>query len=57
MYRCCMDSKDGQHGCAFYNFVRIHTTIETTPAVDAGLTDLVWTVGKLLERIAELTQS
>jgi hypothetical protein len=35
----------------FYNFGRIHQTLRVTPAMEAGLTDHVWT----LEEIAELT--
>ena len=33
---------------AWYNFCRVHQTLKTTPAVKAGLTDRVWTVGELL---------
>lgn len=42
----------------FYNFCRAHTTltkaakgIKTTPAMAAGLTDHVWTVEEILERM------
>jgi hypothetical protein len=34
---------------AFYNFCRVHQTLRVTPAMEAGLTDHVWTVGELLE--------
>jgi hypothetical protein len=34
----------------FYNFVRIHQTLRVTPAMEAGITDHVWT----LEDIANL---
>lgn len=34
---------------AYYNFCRVHSTIKTTPAVAAGLTDHVWSVKELLE--------
>jgi hypothetical protein len=37
---------------AAYNFVRVHGTIKTTPAVAAGLTDHVWSVAELLEKAA-----
>jgi len=36
---------------AYYNFCRVHSTIRTTPAVAAGLTDHVWTVKELLARL------
>jgi hypothetical protein len=34
----------------FYNFGRIHKTLRVTPAMEAGITDHVWT----LEEIARL---
>lgn len=37
---------------AYYNFVRIHSTIRVTPAMEAGLTDHVWTIGELLGKVA-----
>lgn len=33
---------------AFYNFVRVHQTLRVTPAMQAGLTDHIWTVQELL---------
>lgn len=39
---------------AAYNFIRVHSTLKTTPAVAAGLADHVWTVRELLERAAAL---
>ena len=33
---------------AWYNFVRIHRSLRTTPAMDAGLTDHVWEIADLL---------
>jgi transposase-like protein/IS1 family transposase len=33
---------------AWYNFCRIHGSIRVTPAMEAGLTDHVWTIGTLL---------
>lgn len=33
---------------AFYNFCRIHSTLRVTPAMEAGLTNHVWTIGELL---------
>jgi len=41
---------------AYYNFCRVHSTIKTTPAVAAGLTDHTWGVRELLEAMAA-TQS
>jgi hypothetical protein len=29
---------------AFYNFCRLHQTLRVTPAIEAGLTDHVWSV-------------
>jgi hypothetical protein len=34
---------------AFYNFVRVHQTLRVTPAMQAGLTDHIWTMQELLE--------
>jgi IS1 family transposase len=33
---------------AWYNFVRVHQTHRLTPAMEAGLTDHVWTIAELL---------
>jgi hypothetical protein len=33
---------------AWYNFCRVHQTLRVTPAMEAGLTDHVWTVRELL---------
>jgi IS1 family transposase/transposase-like protein len=38
---------------AWYNWVRIHDTIKTTPAVASGLSDKEWSLKELLERAAE----
>ncbi len=35
----------------YYNFARIHKTLRVTPAMEAGISDHVWT----LEEIAALT--
>ena len=35
----------------YYNFVRVHMTLRTTPAVAIGLTDRPWTVAELLRRV------
>lgn len=33
---------------AYYNFCRVHKTLRVTPAMEAGLTDHVWTLAELL---------
>ena len=33
---------------AFYNFVRVHTTLRVTPAMEAGLTDHIWSLEELI---------
>jgi hypothetical protein len=38
-----------------YNFCRVHSTLKTTPAMAAGLTDHVWTMRELLERASGQT--
>jgi hypothetical protein len=35
---------------AYYNWSRVHMTLETTPAVAAGLMDHVWSVQELLAK-------
>jgi len=34
---------------AHYNFVRVHQTLRTTPAMAANITDHLWTLEELLE--------
>jgi hypothetical protein len=34
---------------AHYNFVRIHKTLRVTPAMEAGVTNRLWSIGDLLE--------
>jgi hypothetical protein len=34
---------------AYYNFCRVHQTLRVTPAMEAGLSDHIWTVAELLE--------
>ena len=36
----------------YYNFVKSHNTLHTTPAVAAGVADTKWKVGDLLEAVA-----
>lgn len=33
---------------AWYNFCRVHQTLRVTPAMEAGLTDHIWTINELL---------
>ena len=35
------------------NFCRVHTTLRVTPAMDAGLTDHVWTLAELCSLLPE----
>jgi IS1 family transposase len=34
-----------------YNFCRIHQTLRVTPAMEAGITDHVWTVEEMLDKV------
>ncbi len=34
---------------AHYNFCRIHGTLRVTPAMEAGITDHIWSLGELIE--------
>lgn len=38
---------------AYYNFCRVHQTLRVTPAMEAGLTDHVWTIEELLAIMPE----
>ncbi len=33
----------------YHNFVRVHMTLKTTPAIKAGITDRKWTVGDMVD--------
>lgn len=33
---------------AWYNFCRVHQTLRVTPAMEAGLTNRIWTIAELL---------
>jgi hypothetical protein len=35
----------------FYNFVRQHKTLRTSPAMAAGISDTLWTMEDIAERI------
>lgn len=32
-----------------YNFCRVHQTLRVTPAMEAGLSDHVWTIAEIVE--------
>jgi transposase-like protein/IS1 family transposase len=36
---------------AYYNFCRVHATLRVTPAMEAGLSDHVWSVAELLRAV------
>jgi len=38
---------------AYYNFVRIHSSIRVTPAMEAGITDHVWTIEEMLSKMGQ----
>jgi len=38
----------------FYNFCRIHKSLRVTPAMEAGLTDRVWTWDDMIEKMEEM---
>jgi hypothetical protein len=33
---------------AYYHFCRVHSSLRVTPAIEAGITDYVWTIAELL---------
>jgi hypothetical protein len=33
---------------AYYNFCRVHSSLRVTPAMEAGLTDHIWSLTELL---------
>ncbi len=33
----------------YYNFVKIHQSLRTTPAMAAGVTDRLWEIGDLVD--------
>jgi hypothetical protein len=42
---------------AYYNFCRVHQTLRVTPAMEAGLTDHVWTLAELVTLLEAKTLS
>ncbi|MFV0679125.1 hypothetical protein [Ottowia sp.] len=41
--------------CMHYNFYRIHKSLRVTPAMDADVTDHVWSIEELVKLVPELT--
>jgi IS1 family transposase len=41
----------------YYNFCRVHQTLRVTPAMEAKLTDRVWTIGELIALLPKPTVS
>jgi hypothetical protein len=39
----------------YYNFCRIHKTLRVTPAMEAGLSDHVWSIEELVALLPALT--
>jgi hypothetical protein len=37
----------------YYNFVRVHSTLRVTPAMEAGLADHVWDIEELVKLLPE----
>jgi len=35
----------------YYNFVRIHKTLRTTPAMAAGVTKRLWEIGEMVDML------
>ncbi|MFL5269155.1 MAG: IS1 family transposase, partial [Stellaceae bacterium] len=35
---------------AHYNFVRVHRSLRVTPAIEAGVSDRLWSLDELVER-------
>ena len=36
---------------AYYNFCRVHRSLRVTPAMEAGLTDHIWTISELIQSV------
>jgi hypothetical protein len=41
---------------AYYNFCRVHQTLRVTPAMEAGLTDHVWSLEELVGLLEQQVQ-
>jgi hypothetical protein len=40
-----------------YNFCRVHQTLRVTPAMEAGVSDHIWSVGELVNLLVEREQA
>ena len=38
---------------AHYNFVRVHRSLRVTPAMEAGVSDRLWSLDELVERTSD----
>jgi hypothetical protein len=38
----------------YYNFCRVHSTLRVTPAMEAGLSDHVWTLEEMCSLLQEM---
>jgi hypothetical protein len=45
--------KNNNKNFAYYNFCRVHQTLRVTPAMEAGLSDHVWSVEELVSLMPE----
>jgi len=41
--------------CMYHNFVRIHQTLRTTPAMKAGITDHLWSIEEMVDLLPEVS--
>lgn len=37
---------------AYYNFVRVHRSLRVTPAMEARVSDRLWSLDELVERVS-----
>jgi len=37
----------------YYNFARVHTTLRVTPAMEAGVSDHVWSINEIVALLPE----
>jgi len=42
-------ARDAQSVALYYNFVRIHKTLRTTPAMAAGVSKRLWEIGDIVD--------
>jgi hypothetical protein len=39
----------------YYNFCRVHQTLRVTPAMEAGISDHIWTIGEIVQLLTKDT--